>query len=107
MVVETARLPEQLSVGSHEDADRCVVAVRGEVDMVTAPDLSRYLDECLDEAVRALVIDLENVTFLGTSGLAVLADAKVRADNRGLEFAITAGDGPIRRYLSLVGLDRA
>jgi anti-anti-sigma factor len=105
MVGRTAVSPEELSVRSHADSGRSVVTVRGEIDMMTAPALSRCLEARIAEAAQAIVVDLAHVTFLGASGLAVLADAQTRANGRGLEFRVVAGDGPARRYLSLVGLE--
>lgn len=96
---------DELSVRSEQDRGGSVVAVHGEVDMATAPGLSRCLGERIEEASEAVVIDLGHVTFLGASGLAVLADAHSRAADRGLEFRVLAEEGPIRRYLSLIGLD--
>ncbi len=54
----------------------CVVAVAGEVDALTAP----LLDTCIREQLTAdpthLILDLQPVRFLGSTGLACLLKAR-------------------------------
>lgn len=55
-----------------------VLAVAGEVDMLTAPLLRQHLDEHF--GVQApIVVDLSRVEFFGSNGLAVVFDAQQRA----------------------------
>lgn len=51
-----------------------VLEVSGELDMATAPQLARALDELGSAADRVLLVDLAGVGFLGSSGLAVLVN---------------------------------
>lgn len=48
--------------------------VDGELDTVTAPALAEALREQLGSGCRSLVVDLADVEFLGSSGLATLAE---------------------------------
>ena len=58
-----------------ERADgRCVVVVRGEVDMDTAEDLGRVV-ECVRRSGAPLVIDLAHTTFMDSSGINLLLRA--------------------------------
>jgi anti-sigma B factor antagonist len=52
-----------------------VVAPRGEVDAVTAPQLGRRLLGLADEGKTRLVVDLTNVTFMDSTGIGVLLNA--------------------------------
>ena len=59
--------------------DVVVLAVFGEIDIVTAPDLDAAVARALAAPVRHLVVDLSGVTFFGSLGLATLirtADAR-------------------------------
>lgn len=58
----------------------CVVVVDGEVDMLTAPLLDACVGEQLAAVPRHLILDLEAVRFLGTSGLDCLVQARERAE---------------------------
>lgn len=57
-----------------------VVEVVGELDLHTAPDLMATIDDALQRpGLTRLIIDLSRVTFLGSSGLGVLANLATRA----------------------------
>ena len=57
---------------------QAVVRVHGEVDVYTAPQLWETLDAAIAGTPHELVIDLSDVTFLDSSGLAVLVRAHKR-----------------------------
>jgi anti-sigma B factor antagonist len=83
-----------------------VVVVEGEHDVYTAPSLNEQLTPLLDERAP-FVIDLTNTTFVDSSVLRVLLEAKRRAEELGLGFAIALGEdesGPVRRVLEITGL---
>ena len=55
-----------------------VVAVRGDVDLYTAPQLWETIDAAIAGTPHELVIDLSGVSFLDSSGLSVLLRAHKR-----------------------------
>ena len=55
-----------------------VVAVRGDVDLYTAPRLWETIDAAIAGTPHELVIDLSGVSFLDSSGLSVLVKAHKR-----------------------------
>ncbi|MFD6327706.1 STAS domain-containing protein [Streptomyces sp. NPDC058442] len=60
-----------------------VVTPRGDLDLRTAPVLSRRLDRLTDRAFPDLVLDLRAVPFIDCSGLGVLCRARNRVLARG------------------------
>lgn len=52
-----------------------VVIVRGAVDAATAPQLAAVVEGMLPDVVTELELDLTELTFLDSSGLAVVAEA--------------------------------
>jgi anti-sigma B factor antagonist len=83
-----------------------VVIVEGEHDVYTAPALNEQLDALLAEGVP-FVIDLTPATFVDSSVLRVLLEARRRAEERGVGFAVALGQdetGPVRRVLDITGL---
>jgi anti-sigma B factor antagonist len=86
--------------------DGVVVHVAGEVDLVTAPQLD---DELTDVEVRPvpparLVLDLTEVTFLASVGLAALIDHDERCREAGIELRVVAGNRTVSRSISSIGL---
>jgi anti-sigma B factor antagonist len=80
-----------------------VLHVVGEVDTLTAPVLRTRLDEHLAE-VELLVLDLTDVTFLGSAGLAVLVAGKDEADRVGHRLRLVPGSRIVVRALEATGL---
>ncbi|WP_300011259.1 STAS domain-containing protein [Pseudonocardia sp.] len=83
--------------------DARVVHVVGEIDTLTAPLLRGQLDEQI-AAVPLLVLDLSDVTFLGSAGLAVLVAAKDDSDRRGHRLRLVCGSRIVTRALQSTGL---
>jgi anti-sigma B factor antagonist len=60
-----------------QDADRTLLVLQGEVDMSTAGEFADALDAAVNGGT-GVEIDLRAVTFMDSSGLAVLASAHQR-----------------------------
>jgi anti-sigma B factor antagonist len=80
-----------------------VAHVRGSVDLLTAPELRRCLDDNVATAT-GLVVDLTSVDFLGAVGLTVLTDTDRRAVRDHLAWAMVANTRPVLRPLEVLGL---
>ncbi len=82
-----------------------MVAVTGEIDLLTAPQLRDAVAlGCTDDAGSALVIDLSAVTFLGSSGLAELVEVAENAARNDRPLRVVVGDQRVRRPLEITGL---
>ncbi len=88
-------------VGYGEQAS--VLHVVGEIDTLTAPLLRAQLEGAIG-GVPLLVLDLTEVTFLGSAGLAVLVAAKDEAENRNHRLRIVPGSRIVVRALQATGL---
>lgn len=78
-----------------------VVTVTGEIDMATAPEL-REVIAAADPRSGRLVVDLSEVTFIDSAGVAVLFDHAAQ----GLELIVTP-DSVITVVLEVTGLTQA
>lgn len=83
-----------------------VIQVGGEVDMLTSPQLRlAVLDQFEpDSGVELVVLDLDGVTFLGTSGLAVLIEVREAAHTAGVELRLACTARRVLRPLTIAGL---
>jgi anti-anti-sigma factor len=106
-------LPEDwtydFGVAVEGDGGRTVVWVRGEVDIGTAPALRRALSDARIRQCRAgetepLVVDLSDVTFMGATGLGVLANALVHARSFGSDLVLRNPSPMTLRVLDLTEL---
>jgi anti-sigma B factor antagonist len=83
-----------------------VLTVRGEIDTLTAPAFAAAAKELVSSLDERLVVDMTGVTFLSSSGLAVLIQTAHRADDRGLRLRLVAGTRAVRRPLEITATDR-
>ena len=81
-----------------------LLAVEGEIDIATAPRMIAALNEVLAEIATPLVVDLSNVVFMDSTGLALLINARRRVVRRGQGFAIVCPPGPIVRVFEIADM---
>ena len=76
-----------LTLTTREAGGRTVVAVGGEIDVYTAPKLRDTITDLVASGAYHLVIDMEGVEFLDSTGLGVLVGGlkKVRAHDGSLQ----------------------
>ncbi len=91
-----------------EDAadDIVVVVVEGEHDIYTAPALRERLEEALGKG-GGVVVDLTGATFVDSSVLGALLDARRRALDASQGFVVCVGEQVepgVRRILDITGL---
>jgi anti-sigma B factor antagonist len=90
-----------------EDGAALVVALAGEVDLRSAGRLGVALNGVVRHGTGPVVVDLSELRFMDSSGLALLVNAARRLDHAGRGFAIAVPPGPPRRAIELARLDRA
>jgi anti-anti-sigma factor len=93
-------VPEQEEGVLDIDIRDDLVVLRGDLDMDTVGDLSSKLEE-----VRGtIVLDLEGVTFLDSTGLQSLVHARQAARQRGDELILRHPSGAVQRVLDLTNM---
>ena len=80
-----------LSLDSRAQGEHTVVRIAGEIDVYTAPKLRERIIELVDEGQYHLVVDLEKVEFLDSTGLGVLVGGlkRVRGHDGSLQLVCT------------------
>jgi anti-sigma B factor antagonist len=86
--------------------DRHVVAVRGEIDLFTAPELKKTLADAIEGGATRVVVDLSETTFLDSTALGVLIGAVKRLRTRDGALAIVNTDANIAKTFEITGLDQ-
>src|SRR4051794_30924640 len=94
------RFDDSFAVVVSHDGGVPLVRVHGDVDLVAAPTVRRTLSALIDLGEREISLDLEDVQFMDSSGLAVLAEVL----RSGTWLTITAASSAARRVLELSGL---
>ena len=100
MPAEFALSEEPLGEGRHG------VAVRGEIDLFTAPDLKRHVQQALERDPARLVVDLSETSFVDSSSLGVLIGAHRRlAQSSDQPLVVVTNDRSVLKTLRITGLD--
>ena len=95
---------DQLLIDVRHDKGTAVLSLRGELDLASAPLLQTEIENSEIASASMLVLDLEELTFIDSTGLRVLLTAYEHAQQRGQEFAVTQGSPQVQRLLSITGV---
>lgn len=96
-----------LGLDTREVPGALILTVTGEIDLLTTPRLRAAVSKCLDRAEELLVVDLTQVSFLGSHGLAALVGAQESANGRNkapLRLVVDS-NRPVVRPIQVTGLD--
>lgn len=96
----------ELRLDTRNEGEWTVLDVGGEVDLSTAPTLRRRIDALIHDGARRLVVDLERVGFLDSSGLSALVAAMKGMREVGGELALTCRQESVLKLFAVTGLDR-
>jgi anti-sigma B factor antagonist len=96
--------PDGFGVAMNRMDNQGVVSVRGEVDLVTAPQLWLALETMLTEGERRIVLDLADLTFIDGSGLRVIAAAQTRSQAIGGELVVRSAPLLTLKLFHITGL---
>ncbi len=88
------------------DAERHIIALHGDVDLFTTPELKQVLAECIESGRVRIVVDLTETTFLDSTALGVLIGAVKRVRSHGGELALVNVDENIAKTFEITGLDQ-
>jgi anti-anti-sigma factor len=93
----------EFSVAVHAEGSAQVVAVHGDVDLATADALRGELRSAARQS-RTVVLDLREVSFMDTQGLAVVIEAQRDAAQDGWRFVLTRAPDRVHRLFDMIGL---
>jgi len=101
------RPQDLLRVTVHHSDGAVVLAVAGEVDLLSAPVLGSEVTTALADTPELLVIDLSEVSFLASIGITVLLEARREAGTATRVRVVAPEHGIVHRTLGLTGLHEA
>ena len=87
------------------DPPTATVVLDGEIDIVTAPAIGRFLMAAISGGNVHLAVDMSGVTFLGAAGIGVLVAAANRAREVGGSLSLLAPSPQVRWLLGVLHLD--
>ena len=80
--------------------------VGGRIDSANAVEFGEAIKTAIEESDRAVILDFEKLTYIGSAGLrAILLTAKT-LENRNAKFALCSLSGQIREVFEMSGFDK-
>jgi anti-sigma B factor antagonist len=95
-----------LSLSTRDADGRTVLEVGGEIDVYTAPKLREQIVSLVQDGHHHLVVDMEGVEFLDSTGLGVLVGGLKRVRAHDGTLAIVCTRDPILKIFRITGLTK-
>lgn len=96
-----------MTVAVEESEGWAVARVAGDLDVATAPRLRERLVGVIASGSAQVVLDLDGVEFLDSTGLGVIVSALKRTRTHGGDLRIVCNQPTVRKLFELTGLDLA
>jgi anti-anti-sigma factor len=100
------REPEKFDVSAERFGPDGLVAVRGELDIATLPELERAVTRMRAQGLERLVIDLRAVEFLDSMSIELLLRLHGELTATGTDLVVVRGPLAVDRIFDLMELDR-
>ncbi|NTW28710.1 MAG: STAS domain-containing protein [Coriobacteriia bacterium] len=96
----------ELEIHVEQDGEICSFVLDGEIDVYTAPQLRERIIAAIEGGCTNVVVDLEGVGFIDSSGLGVLVSALRRAREKDGSVRIVCTRENILKIFRITGLDK-
>jgi anti-sigma B factor antagonist len=93
-----------LDLETSKQGETNVVSLRGEIDVYTAPRLRQALIDLVEGGVKDIVVDMDRVDFLDSTGLGVLVGGLKRVKSNEGEMKLVVTQDRIMKIFDITGL---
>jgi len=83
---------------------RTVIALHGELDLAVVDDVRARLDALRGEQ-RPVLLDLDGLTFMDSTGIRLVLESVRHAERDGWRFQVTRGSNAVRRIFEAAHID--
>jgi anti-anti-sigma factor len=94
-----------LEIQTSQADETYVISLSGELDMSSCDAVDAALRQAEGTPAKRIVLDVDNLKFIDSSGLQVILRAKRRSDGSGRRLRITRGTGHVADMFRLTALD--
>lgn len=102
-MTDTFEAPE-FAIAAGRDGPIATIAVKGELDVATAPELHAAI-AALEPGYEELVVDLSECSFFASSGISILLDENVRSETEGFRLVVVKAPPEVQRIFDLTSLE--
>ena len=95
----------ELSTGINDDS-KYVIAVKGEVDIYSAPSFKESLYQSICDVNQDIVLDCSGLTYIDSMGLGIMVAALKRARQNDRNIRIRNPRTNVKKLFKITGLDK-
>ena len=101
-------MPDEFGVDITADGGDVIVAVRGELDVLTSPFLWERMEPALAGLTGKLVLDFAELSFIDSMGLGIIvrAQSRLRGESPERQIVVRHLNAHARKVFEITGLDR-
>lgn len=92
-----------MDIKQFENEGVVILVVNGEININTSPDLKKHFEK---QASRKIVVDLERVTYVDSSGLATLVEMLKKTKVQGGSLGLAGMPEKIKSLFEITKLDK-
>jgi anti-sigma B factor antagonist len=95
---------EEVVARLEHDAETVIVALHGEVDVLTVDQVRVAIGDAIAKRPRAIVVDLAELSFIDSTGLGALVFGFQRCRDANITFTLARASRGVHQILVLSGL---
>ncbi len=95
-----------MEINEYKKDDKYVINVKGDVDVYTMETLKASVTTALNSDTKQFLVDLEECSYIDSSGIGVLITALKQFTQKGGEFLLCDVSAPIMKIFKLSRLDQ-
>lgn len=92
---------------STESNESCVIGVKGEIDIYSAPGFKESLSQSINDVQQDIILECSELSYIDSMGLGILVGALKRVREKGHNIIIRNPRGTVRKLFKITGLDKA
>jgi anti-sigma B factor antagonist len=96
--------PGELGLEHDAQGSRHTLHVRGELDLLTAPELEAAISEIAAAQASEIVLDLSELAFIDSTGLRSILISRQLCEDHGCELRLARAQDQVKRLFELTGL---
>ena len=99
--------PADFRILTDRSGTRVEIAIHGELDLATAPQLTTAFERASElDGIELAVVDLRSLEFLDSTGLEAIMKFEARSRRQGVDLAVVRGPRAVERLFSVMQLDQ-
>lgn len=96
----------ELEITTERAGSSCQIVLVGEIDVYTSPQLKRELVDAVEAGCVDIIVDLQGVSFIDSSGLGVLVSGLRRVKEQDGTLRLICTRESILKIFRITGLDK-